>query len=119
MLDIIYVRYNLSVNSYKRYISFTLARNVSEQTMAAILESSSELIGVGIEEEYLRKYNYSKYIAHIIGYTGKVSESELEELKLSNPDYTANDVVGKSGIESIYETVLAGKKELRQCLLIH
>ena len=74
------------------------------------LESSSELIGVGIEEEYLRKYNYSKYIAHIIGYTGKVSESELEELKLSNPDYTANDVVGKSGIESIYETVLAGKK---------
>lgn len=109
-LDIIYVRYNLSVNSYKRYISFTLARNVSEQTMAAILESSSELTGVGIEEEYLRKYNYSKYIAHIIGYTGKVSESELEELKLSNPDYTANDVVGKSGIESIYETVLAGKK---------
>ena len=87
--------------------------------MAAILESSSELTGVGIEEEYLRKYNYSKYIAHIIGYTGKVSGSELEELKLSNPDYTANDVVGNQELSLFTKLFLQEKKELRQCLLIH
>lgn len=110
VLNIIYVRYNLAANSYKRYISFTLAQNVSPETMASILESGSELIGVGIEEEYVRKYNYSTYMAHIIGYTGKVSESELEELQQIDSSYTANDIVGKAGIEAAYETTLAGKK---------
>lgn len=109
-LKIVYVRYNLAANSYKRYISFTLAQNVSPKTMASILESSSDLIGVGIEEEYVRRYNYSKYMAHIIGYTGKISESELEELQQIDPSYTANDIVGKAGIEAAYETTLAGKK---------
>ena len=110
VLKIIYVRYNLAANSYKRYISFTLAQNVSPETMASILESGSELIGVGIEEEYVRKYNYSIYMAHIIGYTGKISESELEELQQIDSSYTANDIVGKAGIEAANETTLAGKK---------
>ena len=110
VLNIIYVRYNLAANSYKRYISFTIAQNVSPETMASILESSSELIGVGIEEEYVRKYNYSTYMAHIIGYTGKVNETELEELQQIDSSYSANDIVGKAGIEATYETTLAGKK---------
>ena len=110
VLKIIYIRYNLAANSYKRYISFTVATNVSDKTMASILENSDILTGVTIEEDYIRKYNYSTYIAHIIGYTGKVSSSELEELQATDPSYEATDIVGKSGIEASYETLLAGKK---------
>lgn len=109
-LKIIYIRYNLAVNSYARYISFTVASDVSQETMAAILENSDILTGVTIQEDSLRKYNYSTYIAHIIGYTGKINETELEDLKKQDSSYTATDVVGKAGIEAAYETTLAGTK---------
>lgn len=110
ILKMIYIRYNLSANSYKRYVSFTVASNVSPETMASILENSDVLTGVTIEEDYIRRYNYSTYMAHIIGYTGKINSTELQELQVVDPSYQANDVVGKSGIEAAYETTLAGKK---------
>ncbi len=111
-LKIIYVRYCLSANSYQRYISFTLAKNISPKTMASILENSDTLTGVTIEEDSIRKYNYGTYIAHIVGYTGKISSTELDTLTTENPDanYDSNDVIGKSGVESAYETTLAGTK---------
>lgn len=117
VLKIIYIRYTLAQSSYKRYISYTLASNVSKETMASILENSDKLIGVTIEEEYIRKYNYGTYIAHIIGYTGKVSSSELEELQKIDPSYEATDIVGKAGIEAEFETILAGKKGYEKILV--
>lgn len=110
VLKIIYIRYTLAQSSYKRYISYTVASNVSKETMASILENSDKLIGVTVEQDYIRKYNYGTYIAHIIGYTGKVSPSELEDLQLIDPSYEATDIIGKAGIEAEFETTLAGKK---------
>lgn len=117
VLKIIYIRYNLAANSYKRYIPFTIAQDVSKKTMAAILEAAAELPGVEMAEESVRKYNYSTYLAHIIGYTGKINETELEKLNREEDIYSANDIVGKAGIESAYETVLAGKKGYRTMLV--
>ncbi len=110
VLKLIYIRYNLAANSYKRYISFKVATNVSPTTMASILENSDILTGVTIEEDFIRKYNYSTYIAHIVGYTGKINSTELQELQLIDSSYEANDIIGKSGIEAEFETLLAGKK---------
>lgn len=110
VLKIIYIRYNLAANSYKRYISYKVATNVSPTTMASILENSDILTGVTIEEDFIRKYNYGTYIAHIVGYTGKINSTELQELQLIDPSYEANDIIGKSGIEAEFETTLSGKK---------
>ena len=117
VLKIIYIRYTLAQSSYKRYISYTLASNVSKETMASILENSDKLIGVKIKQDYIRKYNYGTYIAHIIGYTGKVSSSELEDLQLIDPTYEATDIIGKAGIEAEFETTLAGKKGYQTILV--
>lgn len=114
---IAYIRYNLSTNSYKRYISFTVAKNVSQKTMAAILENSDYLIGVSIAEDTVRKYNYGVYLAHILGYTGKVSPEQLIELQKADPSYEANDVVGKAGIEEAFESVLSGTKGEKSMLV--
>lgn len=117
VLEIIYVRSNLAAHSYQRYISFTVADNVSSETMAAILENSDRLTGVTVKDEYRRCYNYGKYIAHLIGYTGKVSAEELGELKQIDSSYQASDVVGKSGVEKSYEQILSGTKGSRTVLV--
>ncbi len=110
LLQIVTIRYLLSLNSYQKYIATTVADNVSDKTVAAILENKDALEGVDISDDTLRCYIDSEYFAHILGYTGKVSSDELEELQEENPDYTSSDVVGKSGIESAMETSLQGTK---------
>lgn len=105
-LEIINLRRYMSANFYNRYITFTIAYEVSDATVAAILENSNELVGVVVEEEYVRKYVDSVYTANILGYTGIVSRSQIEE----NNQYSENDVVGKSGIEESMDSELQGTK---------
>lgn len=109
-LEILNLRRYMSANSYNRYMTFTISYEVSDATVAAILENSEELVGVTVEEEYIRRYVDSIYTAHILGYTGNVSSSELEDLQAQNDQYEANDTVGKSGIEQSLETELQGTK---------
>lgn len=110
-LMIVNLRIYMSANSYNRYISFTIANEVSDETVAAILESSDDLTGVTVEEQYIRRYVDSVYCSQILGYTGTVSTSELETL---GDKYDSNDTVGKSGIEKSMESVLSGTKGERQ-----
>ena len=109
-LMIVNLRRYMSANSYNRYISFTIANEVSDETVAAILENSDELTGVTVDEQYIRRYVDSIYVSQILGYTGTVSSSELETL---DDSYDSNDVVGKSGIEKSMESELAGTKGTR------
>lgn len=116
------IRYAMSLNSYQKYIPTVIASDVSERTVSTILENSDSLLGVSISENSVRKYNNSVYFAQIMGYTGKISEDELEyfnnmEIDDSNirttkkrNDYVLTDMVGKSGIERTMETYLAGTK---------
>lgn len=110
-LMIVNLRRYMSANSYNRYISFTIANEVSDETVAAILENSDELTGVTVDEQYIRRYVDSVYVSQILGYTGTVSSSELETL---DDSYDSNDIVGKSGIEKSMESELAGTKGTRK-----
>ena len=115
------IRYDLSLNMYQKYIATTIAKNVSETTVAAIYESKNEIPGVTIGEDTQRIYNNSRYFAHIIGYTGKISEEQMNELnvQLSEDDikYELNDIVGKDGIEASYEQQLSGTKGYEKVLV--
>lgn len=107
---VLVVRFAMSQNSYQKYVLTTIAHDVKEETIAAVKENSDHLPGVDISENTVRKYNNSVYFSHIIGYTGKISQLEYDELSQENKTYTLTDVVGKSGIEKEQEQSLQGKK---------
>ena len=109
-LKVLNIRYNMSTNSYQKYIDTTVASDVSDQTVADVMENADTLDGVSIEENTARKYVDSVYFSQILGYTGKVSEDELYELQQIDSNYGINDTVGKSGIEQAMESVLQGTK---------
>ena len=113
ILKLVTIRYAISSNSFKRYVTTTVASDVSDATVAEILENQSNLQGVDIEQSSLRTYADSKYFANIIGYIGKPDQDELDMLKEQNEDYDANDLVGKAGLEQYMETELQGKKGQR------
>ncbi len=110
LLKILNIRYNMNTNSFQKYIATTVASDVSRETVAVVLENVDRLPGVDISEDTIRKYNYSKYMSQIIGYTGKIDRDELAELQVQDDEYDLNDTVGKSGIESSLELALQGTK---------
>lgn len=107
---IMVLRYALGQNSYQKYISATVASDVSEETVAVVKEHADELLGVEVVEDTKRVYYNAEYFSHILGYTGKISSEELEELSETDDSYDSTDVVGKSGIEKVMESELRGTK---------
>ncbi len=106
---IVVIRYAMTSTIYSRYTPITIAEDVSDKTVAYINEHKHEMIGVEVRETTIRKYNDSIYFASIIGYTGKISESEYEKLSATDSSYARDDVIGKSGLEQYYEAFLRGK----------
>ncbi|MCD7885351.1 MAG: peptidase, partial [Lachnospiraceae bacterium] len=114
LLQLVALRASIATYSYQRYQAVTIAEGVSDQTVSRILENISDFPGIDISEEYIRVYDYAECMSLLIGYTGQVSSEELEELQEVNSEYTATDIVGKSGLESVFETTLQGTKGYEQ-----
>lgn len=111
---IVVVRYAMLGNRFARYKEVKIATDVSDKTVAYVNEHMDTLSGISVNEDMIRKYNYSEYFSSIIGYTGPISESEYTALHKKNEDYTKNDTVGKAGLEQYYETYLRGKNGERK-----
>ncbi len=110
ILQLCQFRSTLAANSYQRYNSITIAKDVCEETVSQLLENTGTLQGIDVTEDYKRVYNSAEYFAPIIGYTGQISGEELAELHEQDDSYDATDIVGKVGLEKVMETELQGEK---------
>nr|WP_317365424.1 penicillin-binding transpeptidase domain-containing protein [uncultured Blautia sp.] len=108
ILDIATMRYKLNTNSFQRYMAVTIATNVSESTVAAVMENQSQLQGIDVLEDSVRQYVDDESMGPVLGYTGRASAEELEQLKEQNPEYSNDAIVGKAGIEQYMELDLQG-----------
>lgn len=111
VLKLVNIRYAISLNRFQKYIPTTIAEDVSDETVAAIMEVLDELPGVDIAEDSMRRYTDSKYYANIIGYTGQISQDEYDALSEEEQEkYSLTDTVGKSGLEQVLDSYLQGEK---------
>ena len=110
-LEIVTVRYHF-FTMVDKSSQLTIVSNVDDVMIAAVLEAQGEIPGVSVSQRTKRVYNHGFYFAHIIGYTGQVTESELEVLNGEDGSgtYQHSDYVGKTGLEREMEHILAGTK---------
>lgn len=102
---IIAIRYIITTTGYSATKSITIATNVSDEVVAQISERNSDFPGISIETKAARTYLAGNMAAHVIGYTGKIKE---EEYKANKDDYDIDDIIGKTGIEYVFEKYLKG-----------
>ncbi|WP_129596862.1 penicillin-binding transpeptidase domain-containing protein [Anaerophilus nitritogenes] len=105
---ILVIRHELREQGYRQYQPVKIALNVSAQTVSIIEEASMDLPGVNIEVDPIRYYPNGKLASHIIGYLGRISDQEQTTFT-SAKGYTPNSLIGKDGLERVYEEKLKGK----------
>ena len=89
-----------------------IKRDISRREVAYIEENKMLLPGIRIKIEPIRNYAHKNFASHVLGYLGEVSKSELKGSKFSR--YELGDMVGKNGLEKIYESQLRGKKGFKE-----
>ncbi len=99
---------------FYRYQPVTISLDVSTKTLANVEEMNDIFPCIIVGTDSLRDYPMGKYFAHIIGYTRKMTDTNYDIYKddvdeEGNKIYSMTDVVGQSGIESIFERELNGK----------
>ncbi len=81
-----------------------IKEDISQDELLNILEKGNELPGIFIEKTAIRQYVDAQIFSHILGYEGKIKQSELEQ----DSSYLLTDYVGKQGLEKAYESDLRG-----------
>lgn len=110
-LKIAAVRYALYMKRFTEYMAVEAIADASPEFVSAVMENKSLLSGVTIEEAYERVYENSECFSHLTGYLGTVSEEELDAMtEAERAAYSSNELIGKTGLEQIYESELSGTK---------
>ena len=89
----------------------TVSVDVSRRVVAYIGEHSELFPGVDVQERTQRSYPHGSLAAHVVGYTGTVTSEQLkasENAEEGDIVYRSGDVVGQTGVELQYESVLQG-----------
>ena len=89
-----------------RFDPVRVASDVPDETARLVAESSDELPGVEVVVETRREYPDGPLLAHILGYTGPIDGGTYS--KLRSEGYLADDLIGKTGVESTFESELRG-----------
>ena len=96
----------LSTASRDSYQAISVTPNLSHDTALIFESQAQQYPGFSIENNPVRQYDDPYIFAHIIGYTGKINDSELAQY--SGQGYLLNDYIGKAGLELSYEKYLKG-----------
>ena len=89
----------------------TISVDVSRRVVAYIGEHPEVFPMVSVEERAQRSYPHGSLAAHVVGYTGTVTQEQLaasENAADGSVRYRSGDVVGQTGVEAQYESVLQG-----------
>jgi penicillin-binding protein 2 len=89
------------------FSSVEIKSKVPFSEITNIAENSVDLPGVSWRSKPIRSYLDTGSLSHVIGYVGDITRDELK--LLYNKGYTSTSVIGKSGIEKQYDSILQGK----------
>lgn len=110
------VRRNIQSTTEGAQSQRTIMIDVPDVAVAYVVEHPAQFPGVSVESRSVRQYPYGSLGAHMLGYTGSVTSDELaafEADESNHVQYVSGDIVGKTGVELQYESVLQGVRGVR------
>lgn len=102
---------NMKANVFNTANPYTFAQDVSDSLVSIIKENNSFYKGVDVQISSYREYKDGAIAPHILGITGPIDAEEYAVLK--DKGYAMDDIVGKSGIEKVFESYLKGTNGIK------
>lgn len=113
---ILAIRYAISTVGYSTTKSIEISNKISRNAAVQLQENSQNLTGINIVVEPVRVYHTGNLASHIIGYMSRLSDSNKKEFEAEGDDheYDADDKVGQTGVEKVFEKYLRGEDGVKQ-----
>lgn len=105
------IRYEITQKGYSNIKPVEIASNISKNSILVFSEKNSSFSGIDIVTASVVTYNYQSLASHVLGYCGKITQSELEKV---GDEYNSDELIGKTGIQYVFEKYLKGKNGIRQ-----
>ena len=88
-------------------LSVTIIDDLDDEQLIKFQENADNLLSFEIATKLIRNYPYKSLAAHVIGYTQPITNSEYQFL--ASKGYQLNDLIGRTGIEYVYEDFIRGE----------
>jgi len=96
----------------RRFDSVPIRVNLNLEEAARFAVVRHLFPGIDIKAQLLRHYPYAEATSHVLGYVGRISKRDLENIDPSN--YAGTSHIGKTGVEKTYEPILHGAVGVQQ-----
>lgn len=101
----------LDIRQSQPFIDVLIKADIQRDQVAFVEENNRLLGGVHLKVEPLRNYHYKELAAHVLGYLGEINKDKLMK---GEAGYRMGDIVGKEGIELLFEQDMQGKKGYKE-----
>ena len=105
------IRYEITRNGYSNTKSVIIAKDISNTSAVQIREQNAKLAGMYVITEPIVSYTSGNLASHVLGYVGAINE---DEYKIRKDTYRNDDIIGKDGIQKVFEEYLKGKDGVKQ-----
>jgi len=97
--------------------SIRVKENATQADIAWVDAHNLEFPELRVEEQPQRRYPMNGTLAHVLGFVGEISPEQLEQPRYKDKHYRPGDVIGKEGLEAVYDDNLRGRDGYRKVLV--
>ncbi len=105
------------LKSQPAFESFTVKENADPNDLAWVDAHGLEFPELRVELQPQRRYPSEGKLAHVLGYVGEISPEQLELPQYKEKGYKPGDIIGKEGLEKVYDDYLRGRDGYRKVIV--
>ncbi|MFN2454361.1 MAG: penicillin-binding protein 2 [Pyrinomonadaceae bacterium] len=114
--DILRDRFD-EIKAQPAFESISVKQNAAPADIAWVNAHELEYPELRVEQQPQRRYPENGTLAHVLGYVGEISPKQLTQPRFKDKGYKAGDIIGKEGLEAVYDDYLRGRDGYRKVLV--
>jgi len=103
--------------SQPAFESIFVKENANQADIAWVDAHNLEYPELRVEQQPQRRYPENGVLAHVLGYVGEISPEQLDQPRYKDKKYRPGDIVGKEGLEAVYDDSLRGRDGYRKVIV--
>lgn len=105
------------IKSQPAFESIRVKENADQADIAWVEAHALEFPELRVELAPQRRYPENGVLAHVLGYVGEISPEQLEQPRYKDNNYKPGDIIGKEGLEAVYDDYLRGREGYRKVVV--